>query len=273
MITLLSIKKYLFLFAFFLYSNFLNAQCAHHVTHTSGTSTVNDIQVTVSSTGLLFSNSMYCQNFTQPYGIGAGIGAPTGYGSYTFQFSSPVDSLHLNFSGINNNIAYQEVIKLFVNGQHYAIPSAGSLNCDSMAVLTPNGNITGAIGSYPSGWNETVITGPIHTLTVMDTIITGSPGGILFGLYLCNKSFTAVEQIEAQNFNVYPNPSTGSVNIELDNIENPVLNVYDLNGRLIFHEPTIKDSNYQFDLDAPSGVYIIELKTTKEHYYHKLIRE
>ncbi len=176
-----------FLFALFA-GNFytLSAQCTYQVTHTSGTQTINCINTTVTSSGTMDVNSVYCVA-TQPYFIGYSYGSGTsGNGSYTFTFSPAVSALTLNFSGTSNTAPHEEEIKLYVNGIHYQIPSVGTPNgCDPMALLTPGGNLGGCVGCGVSGWNGTTIVGPITSLTVLDTVISGVPNGSIFSLFIC----------------------------------------------------------------------------------------
>lgn len=52
-------------------------------------------------------------------------------------------------------------------------------------MLTPAGNVGGCLGCTVSGWNGTTINGPISSLTVLDTLLSGSPNGSLFSLFIC----------------------------------------------------------------------------------------
>lgn len=171
----------------------LYGQCSYQITHTAGTKTINGIDVTVSGAGQFDSIFTYCPAVTMPYMIGVTYSSPgaNANGSYTFQFSPPIDSVTLNFSGINGDIAHKEIFKLFVNGTHYPIPSAGLPNgCDAMAILTPFGNITGNASGGVSGWSGTTITGSISEITVLDSIVVGTPNGGVFSLFICPTSTT-----------------------------------------------------------------------------------
>ena len=130
-----------------------NAQCLHQVSHINGTEIVNGITVVVSSSGEVGTNTVYCAVDTEPYLIGVNSNpGNSNDGSYTFQFTPPIDSLTLNFSGITYAGSSQEIIKLIVNGNHYPVTSVGNNNsCDTLAVLTPAGNITGCTDCDVSG--------------------------------------------------------------------------------------------------------------------------
>ena len=76
---------------------FLSAQCTDQVLHLNGSMTVNGILVTVSSSGNIDSNSVYCSN-TLPYFVGYNYSSGSGDGEYNFTFSPAVSSITLNFS-------------------------------------------------------------------------------------------------------------------------------------------------------------------------------
>lgn len=167
----------------------LYGQCSSQVLHLAGTETINGVDVTVTSAGVTDSILNYCPWLTRPYLIGASFSGGSGNGSFTFQFSPPIDSVTLNFSGINDQFINKEIVKLLVNGNHYSIPSAGLPNgCDSLAVLTPFGNITGHASGGVSGWMGTTIIGNISEITVLDSIVAGSPGGSVFSIFFCQET-------------------------------------------------------------------------------------
>jgi gliding motility-associated-like protein len=197
--------KHIFYYVIFLLAGWhagphtVQAQCTSQVTHISGTQVINCVNVTVTSFGETDVLPSYCPSVTTPYLIGYSFANGNGDGGYTFNFSPPINAATLNFSGISNTFPSSEEVMLFVNGTHYPIPTAGSLNaCDAMALLTPGGNVGGCIGCSVSGWSGTNIVGPISTLTVFDTI-SGAPAGCLFSLYICNPVVPAGGTVDLGN--------------------------------------------------------------------------
>ncbi len=71
---------------------------------------------------------------------------------------------------------------------------------------------------------------------------------------------------------VFPNPSTGLVNIDLNNLTDASIKVFNITGKLIYQENEINSSPYQFELNASSGVYIIEINTNQKKQFFKLIK-
>ena len=74
-------------------------------------------------------------------------------------------------------------------------------------------------------------------------------------------------------FNLYPNPSTGVINITaVDNRDIESIQVYDLNGKLVFLDEKTYTQHHQLDLSAlEPGVYFIELYSKAEKGIAKLV--
>jgi hypothetical protein len=158
------------------------------IIHTSGTVQVLGTSITVTSSGLVDTMTWYCPSSTYPYHVGHNNGG----GEYNFSFSPPIDTLSLNFSGITGIYNYVEEVQLYVNGNHYPLISIGWTNgCEELAVITGAGNIRACNYCSGSGWNGTIISGPIHSLTVKDVVISGLPGGTVFSVNMCANSISA----------------------------------------------------------------------------------
>ncbi|MCH2230355.1 MAG: T9SS type A sorting domain-containing protein [Crocinitomicaceae bacterium] len=59
---------------------------------------------------------------------------------------------------------------------------------------------------------------------------------------------------------VYPNPTYGTINVQLSNLDEPNLTVYNLSGKRILEFNDIEDELFKFQLDQPAGFYVIEIK-------------
>ncbi|MDA8910385.1 T9SS type A sorting domain-containing protein [Crocinitomicaceae bacterium] len=252
------IFKYIILLIGVFYLNEANGQCLNQVTHISGTSLVNGVNVTVTSQGERDTMTTYCPLYTQPYFIGynwsSGI---SNDGSYTFVFTPPIDSLSLNFSGIGvigNPSAHQEIIKLIINGNHYAIPSVGDSNgCDPLALLTANGNLTGY-----GGMKDLTIPGPINSITILDSVVSGAPVGALFSLFICNSTLTDILDYEANKLSVFPNPADELLTITGIDILNAKLIMKNIFGQNIIIDPIIQSDHILIDISNLSvGIYFV----------------
>ena len=76
---------------------------------------------------------------------------------------------------------------------------------------------------------------------------------------------------DAESLIMYPNPSMGSVNIDLDDAA--TVYVYSFNGQLVT-TTTVDGRNHTLDLDMlPAGVYQVRAATETAHYAGKLVKQ
>lgn len=212
----------------------VHAQTMQRVKHVSGSQVINDICVTVTSNGQtakLWTPNL-CNGETGPYFIGYNtVDYTCKNGSYTFNFSPPVSEVKLNFTGLSSSSVYDEEMIVFVNGEHYSIPEPGTVNtCEKMAYLTNSGNVTGCYECSTSGWNGTVIEGPIYTLTVLDSVIKGEPAGALFALYM---GWLSLEDDLATKVRAYKKESAGGFDliIESDSLDVKLMSIQGPGGQ------------------------------------------
>jgi hypothetical protein len=62
--------------------------------------------------------------------------------------------------------------------------------------------------------------------------------------------------------NVFPNPTSGLLTVDLGDIEEAIVVVRNIHGQLVSRE-TVKDTrNHQVQLEGASGLYTVEVMTT-----------
>jgi len=237
-------------------------QCTNQILNLSGTSVVNGVEVSVTSTGIVDSNTDYCAS-TFPYFVGYNNFAGSGNGTFKFNFSPAVNSITLNFSGISNVGDDKEIVALSVNGVHYPIPSIGTNNvCDALAVLTTNGDITGCDNCPVSGWNGTTIAGPITSLTVLDSAISGIGNGALFSLFICESAVSNVQKINNKNkHKTFPNPFTEQTTLQIDYLlKDATLSICNYLGQKVKEIKNISGQTTTIFRDnLPKGLYLFNL--------------
>ena len=73
-----------------------------------------------------------------------------------------------------------------------------------------------------------------------------------------------------ENILLYPNPSSGIINIQTNHTFTPSIKIYNLIGELVFFEDNLS-SNSQISLNQPPGIYMIVVKTNRSTSASKLI--
>jgi hypothetical protein len=71
---------------------------------------------------------------------------------------------------------------------------------------------------------------------------------------------------------VFPNPTSGSVNILRTNTKSMNISLIDINGRIVLEKKGVRDTNIQINLAQTPGVYFISIKSDKEKLTYKLIK-
>jgi hypothetical protein len=61
------------------------------------------------------------------------------------------------------------------------------------------------------------------------------------------------------NIRIWPNPNEGQINIDLGSMKHVDINVYDINGSLVYSKKEINSSFHSFNLENPPGTYVIKL--------------
>ena len=72
-------------------------------------------------------------------------------------------------------------------------------------------------------------------------------------------SFSTID--DNNQINIYPNPTSGIINIEFNNRRTNSIIIRNLLGQVIFHEIDKFDSDVQLNIESPPGLYIIEVRT------------
>lgn len=105
---------------------------------------------------------------------------------------------------------------------------------------------------------------PVLTNMVFNTMVNTIP--------LC--SVTSIEEQEQfdKSILLYPNPSSGIVNVDLSGLEDASISVFSSSGQLVYQKENIHGELFQFELNAKAGSYILMLSTEGENRYVKLLK-
>lgn len=72
---------------------------------------------------------------------------------------------------------------------------------------------------------------------------------------------------------IYPNPTTDIVKLELGQLKNTSIKVFDITNKLVYQENNINSSTLNFELKEPAGIYIVEVNSEGKTRRFKLVKE
>jgi len=191
--------------------------------------------------------------------------------SFDFYWNYEVAHASLAFSDIDNDND-QDVLIIGLNGssnkQIYLFTNDGNSAFSADLDNTFDGGIHGSIAFADidnDGDQDLLITGYNESYPTSGQPITK--------LYR-NLEIVGVDEIDLFNqVSISPNPNTGLVNIDLGSLKDVSIKVINLSGQLIYYKENINTPIYQFELDAASGIYILELSAGGEKQQFKLVKQ
>ena len=84
-------------------------------------------------------------------------------------------------------------------------------------------------------------------------------------------TFIEVENSDEKLLNIYPNPSSGNINIELNNSSsNTHIRIYNVLGHIVFSKETANQNSYKIS-NLKSGIYFVHVHNQKQNYYTKFV--
>ena len=249
-----------------------HAQCFDLVSHNGGTAVVAGTSVTATPIDFhdYFAN---CDGTSGPYLCGSADGP----GGWRFTFNPPVGAVTLDFNAVNKETGgYDEIMRVFVNGAHYAIPVASSTpnSClEFLAELTTQGDV-GANEQGSSGWAGTTITGPITELMVTDSILLGAPGGAFCTVFICSGPLAVAQAALQEAVELYPNPANTHVAVRNNTAAAAQVSITDARGAVVPLAPLRVAAGTAYDMAidglAP-GHYLVRLATSSGTVTKKLV--
>lgn len=78
---------------------------------------------------------------------------------------------------------------------------------------------------------------------------------------------------EEQNTIIYPNPTNGILNIQMNTDERKTIELFDTLGKIVYTKTTYEQTSVLDISSLLSGIYILRINTSKGFQYKKIIRE
>ncbi len=91
-------------------------------------------------------------------------------------------------------------------------------------------------------------------------------------LSACETSVGIAESNTVQQAIAYPNPTSGVVTLDLEDIKDATIKVLNINGQVVYQQAQV-NGIHQFELVASPGVYTIEVSTATIRKYVKLVKQ
>lgn len=100
---------------------------------------------------------------------------------------------------------------------------------------------------------------------------------MVFNILVSTIPLCAITSIEetvkfGRSILVYPNPNSGSVNVDLGDLKDVSILVINSSGQTIYKKEKINTELFQFDIDAAAGSYIMIVSTKEETEYIKFLK-
>lgn len=254
-----------FLFAF--YNNDLNIPAANYVSdnewhHWSCVYNITDGSRVVYQDGIVVASQT---TGVAPYG-GSGSVQIGSQNSYQHFFDGNLDEVRiwnraLSLVEIQNNINCELPTPSTQNGlvAYYQF-NQGDNGLSNAGINT----LTDASANANNGTLSNFgLTGTTSNWLASSPIVTGTNCTVL-----SSSSFDV-----ASNVNLYPNPTNGTLNIDLNNLTNVSVSVYDLNGRVILNRD-LSDNENSVDLsNFQTGMYLFKIKSSEGEINKKVIKK
>lgn len=147
--------------------------------------------------------------------------------------------------------------------------------CDGTATATPGGGT----GAYTYLWNDSLAqtTATATGLCIgLYTVLVTDSNGCSTSTLVTIADFTGVQEINNHlTYNIYPNPTSGDVFVELhlENYSNVEIRIFNTIGELLSSDELINIYDYKYIMNCSEfagGIYYIHLQTEDEAFVNKI---
>ncbi|MBL4594018.1 MAG: zinc-dependent metalloprotease, partial [Flavobacteriales bacterium] len=161
-------------------------------------------------------------------------------------------------------------------------------NTTAAPVSTPNVDIFLSIDGGLSFWKTLAlgvpnngsanITVPWNTATNNARVMIRGAGNIFYAVNSTDFTIfspTGISEIKNGNINIYPNPTSGLINLEFKTTQDiDKISISDLQGKIVYLDKNITISSIQIDLNSLSnGVYMLQVQSKNDVSVYKVIKQ
>jgi hypothetical protein len=231
-----------------------------------GVSLIHDMEV--------YNNELYIGGYFSPFATG-GSGTSSCLtkwdGTQYKNIGGPGFDEVVRCMAIHHNKLYVGGGFTYVNGiPARCIASYDGINWCGYPTIAPL-NIVSVMGAYK---DSLVIAGGVFVVgsDTLTSVIVRWTGDTMPDS--CKLANGILEMGVAENYiNVYPNPTNGNITVSLASIENTIIaiRVFNTYGAIVYNINGINNKVASLNLDQSSGIYYIEIATTKEKHIKKIV--
>ncbi len=204
--------------------------------------------------------------------------SPTGAAAYTFIGGGPIvtPSITSTYSVVGSNASCVSVNTVISTVTVNALPIVTIVTTNSILCVGQTAILT-ASGANTYSWNTGSTAGAIAisptintTFSVSGTDLNGCKNVSIItqSISLCT-SIGSVSLLESSGVLIYPNPSNGLINIELNT--NAEIELADVNGKNIIKENLVNEKNTIDLQNFSEGIYFLSVKISEKTLRQKII--
>jgi len=215
-------------------------------------------------------DSMQTMGFTEVYNLSGGLNA---WQTASFPVVTSVAPIVLSVSDtiaefVDTEISTTDSFELKLT--NYGNDTLKFLNITDLSgtEFTTNFNLNDSLTGLMD-YSFKVFYSPTDLLDDSVVFAVETNGGTIGYILKANAVNTFVSEVNNNEINIFPNPSTGIFIIKNKNVEQ--IEIINLNGQIV-ESTIVKNQNNYFDLsNQEKGIYFVKLKTNKNFIVKKLI--